>query len=197
MGKDKRLQDHFQKAVALLTLSIVILLTVSKHFADENWTQEQRNVQQPWIYPWEKVAQFCLCIFFFVVCALPTTLRLRTRCVSTPPLPIVPGCLLPGPFKTSLRAQRIMRVLILSILNDLWIGINIRGLCYAASDLGCVSTGKHPCQVARSVQCLSIFAGCMMILEIHFSYKASKPKAKTIEADTGNIHPGRQPVVPV
>ncbi|KFH70628.1 hypothetical protein MVEG_03478 [Podila verticillata NRRL 6337] len=196
MDKDKRLKDVFQKAVALLTLSIVILLTVSKHFADENWTPEQRNVLQPWIYPWEEVAQFCLCIFFFAVCALPTALHLIARSTGlSPPLPIV-RCLLSGPFKTSLRAQRIMCVLILSILNDLWIGINIRSLCYAASDLGC-STGTRSCQVARSIQCLSIFAGCLMILEIHFSCKAFKPKAKTIEADTGNIHPGRQPVAPV
>lgn len=196
MDKDKRLKDVFQKAVALLALSIVILLTVSKHFADENWTPEQRNVLQPWIYPWEEVAQFCLCIFFFVVCALPAVLRLRTRSARlSPPLPIL-RCLLSGPFKTSLRAQRVMRVLVLSILNDLWIGINIRGLCYAASDLGCF-TGTRPCQVARSIQCLSIFAGCLMILEIHFSCKTSKTKAKTVEADTGNIHPGRQPVVPV
>lgn len=211
MDKDTRLHDFLQKAVALLALPIITLLIISKLMQDDRWTQEQSNVLQPWISPWEEATQFCLCIFFFAVCAIPSTLRLKTKPErsSASPLPFLPGCALGAHSSRSLRAQRIIRVLALSILNDLWIGINIRGLCYAASDLGCVFTGAQTqaCQVARSVQFLSIFAGCLMILEIHFSCKASRPakeplkepvKAQKSEADTGNIHPSsRQPVVPV
>lgn len=205
MDKDTRLLDLLQKAVAFLALPIVTLLIASKLMQDDHWTQEQHNVLQPWIYPWEEVTQFCLCIFFFAVCATPTTLCLNTKsersCAS--PLPVLPGCALGAHFIRSLRLRRIVRVLTLSILNDLWIGINIRGLCYAASDLGCVSTGAQTraCQVARSVQFLSIFAGCLMILEIHFSCKVSKPAKEPVmvekaEAGTGNIHPESwQPVV--
>ncbi|KAG0090211.1 hypothetical protein BGZ92_003426 [Podila epicladia] len=210
MDKDTRRHDFFQKAVALLALPIVTLLISSKLMHDDRWTQEQSNVLLPWIHPWEEATQFCLSVFFFAICAIPSILRLKAKPERSSPSPLIvlQRCALDARSSRGLRAQRIIRVLALSILNDLWIGINIRGLCYAASDLGCVFTGaqSQACRVARSVQFLSIFAGCLMILEIHFSCKASRPakepvkepvKAENSEADTGNIHPAsRQPVVP-